>query len=369
MQSLNNHNAINRSYRVWKITTLTCILLCCFACSRSEQQIKAPDIKIITPENIHGVIATDDAHIWLTGNYGTIFHSADRGKTWAEQNSGEEETILCDGSFINNETGWLVGLNGTILYTEDSGKTWVKQNTGTDKHLFSINFIDKDHGWAAGEWTTVLHTDNGGKTWQRQTKVRDSALNNIVFTNRKNGWVVGERGLILHTDDGGETWTKQTPEVFERETIEDLLENPPPSLFGVFFTDKNNGFACGIEGTIIATKDGGISWNQIPPVTDYTLYTIFIKDKKGWAVGDKGAYLMTEDGGTTWAYDETIIKSKQPFRDIYFTSLKNGWIAGGAGTVIHTIDGGKTWAFRSGLSYAMNFFQMPKGLEFGGGTE
>jgi len=119
------------------------------------------------------------------------------------------------------------------------------------------------------------------KPGKRQTKVRDSALNNIVFTDRKNGWVVGERGLILHTDDGGETWTKQTPEVFERETIEDLLENPPPSLFGVFFTDKNNGFACGIEGTIIATKDGGISWNQIPPVTDYTLYTIFIKDKKG----------------------------------------------------------------------------------------
>jgi len=369
MISVKNHIILKMIFKKIELITAICIILYSSGCSRSEQQIEVPEIKMITSENVHGVITTDDKNIWLTGNYGTIYHSADTGKTWTEQNSGEKETILCDGSFINNMTGWLVGISGTILHTENGGITWIKQNTGTDKHLFSISFIDKDYGWAAGEWTTVLHTINGGKTWQRQTKVRDSALNNIVFIDRINGWVVGERGLILHTENGGETWTKQVPEVFERETIEDLLENPPPSLFGVFFTDKNNGWACGIEGTIITTKDGGISWDQISPVTDYTLYTIFIKDKKGWAVGDKGAYLTSEDGGKTWVYDESIIKSKQPFRDINFSSAKNGWIGGGAGTVIHTIDGGRTWEFRSGLSYAMDFFQMPKALEFGGGTE
>ena len=78
---------------------------------------------------------------------------------------------------------------------------------------------------------------------------------------------------------------------------------------------------------------------------------------------------MSEDWGLTWKYDETIIKSKQPFRDINFSNDQNGWIAGGAGTVIRTNDGGKSWEFRSGLSYSMDFFQMPKALEFAGGTE
>lgn len=341
----------------------------CLGCSRSEQQIDSPEIKMITTENVHGVIMADEKKIWLTGNYGIIYHSEDSGETWEQQISGEKETILCDGTFINNQKGWLVGINGTILHTLDGGKTWLKQETGTDKHLFSISFVDENHGWAAGEWTTVLHTDNGGKTWNRQTKVRDKSLNNIYFIDKKTGWVVGERGLILHTKDGGTTWGRQQPESFERETIEELLESPPPSLFGVFFTDKEHGWSCGIEGTIIITKDGGETWKQLPPVTDYTLYTIFIKGPKGWAVGDKGAYLISEDGGITWSYDETIIKSKQPFRDIYFSNAQNGWIVGGAGTVIHTVDGGKSWEYRSGLSYAMDFFQMPKALEFGGGTE
>jgi photosystem II stability/assembly factor-like uncharacterized protein len=86
-------------------------------------------------------------------------------------------------------------------------------------------------------------------------------------------------------------------------------------------------------------------------------------------VGDKGTYLFSDDGGNTWEMTDEVIKSKQAFRDIYFSSPQKGWAVGAGGSVIHTTDGGKTWEFRSGLSYAMEFFKMPKALEFGGGVE
>ncbi len=369
MQYTRKYISIKKYYENISIITLLCLILLGYGCSRSEQQISMPEIKIITSENVHGVIAPDDDHIWLTGAYGSIYHSSNNGSTWTEQTSEIKNDIICDGSFIDEKTGWLVGISGTILHTTDGGENWIKQNSGTDKNLFSICFVDNNYGWAAGEETTVLHTKNGGKTWDRQTKVTNKALNNIVFLDKNIGWVVGERGLILHTDDGGETWSKQTPESFERESFEEILEDPPPSLFGVFFSDEKKGWACGIDGTIITTNDGGSTWNRIPPVTDLTLYTIHLKDMLGWAVGDKGAYLVSEDAGITWKYDENIIKTKQPLRDVYFSSPQQGWITGGAGTVIHSKDGGKTWEFKSGLSYAMDFFQMPKALEFGGGTE
>ena len=75
---------------------------------------------------------------------------------------------------------------------------------------------------------------------------------------------------------------------------------------------------------------------------------------------------MSFDGGMTWQEQDEVIKSKQPFRDVNFTSSENGWVVGAGGTVIHTVDGGKTWEFLSGLSYAMEFFQMPEALEFKG---
>jgi photosystem II stability/assembly factor-like uncharacterized protein len=338
-------------------------------CSRSEQKMKVPEIKMITLENVHGVMAPDDDNIWVTGGFGTIYHTSDGGGSWVLQDSGIGESIICDGAFIGTRTGWVVGMSGTILHTADGGATWARQNTGTQRHLFSICFADQNHGWAVGEWGTIIHTANGGATWQRQAEEMDMAFNNIFFVDNKNGWFVGERGVIRHTTDGGANWKAQIPKAFERADLEEELFNPRPSLFGVWFSDRNNGWACGIEGTLIRTTNEGNTWEVLPAVTEHTLYTIFIKYGKGWCVGDKGTYLMSHDSGSTWQLREEVIKSKQPFRDIYFSSPQKGWAVGGGGSVIHTTDGGETWEFRSGLSYAMDFFEMPKALEFGGGVE
>jgi photosystem II stability/assembly factor-like uncharacterized protein len=139
--------------------------------------------------------------------------------------------------------------------------------------------------------------------------------------------------------------------------MEDEFERPRPSLFCVTFKDKVNGWACGTFATILQTKDGGASWEQLPVNTDLPLYTILIKDGRGWCVGDKGAYLTSADGGQSWKSEEETIKSKLWFRDVVFTTAEKGWIVGASGTVISTEDGGKTWEFHSGLSYDTKAFK------------
>lgn len=335
-------------------------------CKRKSARMKKFSIKSITRENVHGVMAVDDSHVWITGNYGIIYHTSDGGKTWVKQESGVEKGILVDGVFLDKNVGWVVGLYGTILHTADGGKTWDRQETHTTRHLFGICFTDEKYGWAVGEWGTAIHTRDGGKTWKKQRDEIDRTFNNVTFVNRDIGWIVGERGVILHTVDGGKTWEKQVPKIFQRETFEEELENPPPSLFGVLFKDQKQGWACGIDGIILHTADGGLTWESVPTDTELTLYTVFLKANNGWAVGDRGAYLRSDDGGMSWQPQEEVITSKQPFRDVYFSSPEKGWIVGAAGTVVHTADGGKTWAFLSGLSYAMEFFQMPEALEFKG---
>ena len=343
---------------------------CCFFAScillltGCNMNVEMPEIKTITEDNLHGVIVPDEKHIWITGNFGAIFHSNDGGKSWEKQDAGGENFLISDGSFIDSKQGWLAGTRGTILHTNNSGKKWEKQNSGTTINLFDISFVDAQNGWAVGEWNTILHTQNGGKTWARQTDKMDTMLNSLFFIDRDYGWVIGERGLILHTKNGGKTWEVQLPSLFEREDDEDLLFNPPNSLFGIFFTDSKNGWICGIEGLILRTNDGGKTWQEQQSSTTNTLYTVFVKYGRGWIVGDRGTSIISEDGGSTWELQQDVIKSKWPFRDVFFTSAENGWAVGIAGSVIHSANGGQTWEFRSGISYAMDFFDMPKFLEW-----
>ncbi len=335
-------------------------------CSRSGQKMEVPKIRMISRDNMHGVICPDAKTVYLTGNYGAIYKSSDGGENWTPQNSGlKGEIVLSDGSFVDADTGWVVGLYGIVLHTSNGGAAWEKQQTGTDKHLFSICFVDKNNGWAVGNWNTIIHTADGGKTWEHLTPEEDRIYKNVRFVDTNNGWVVGEKGYIARTSDGGKTWTRQMPRKWEA-IADDDFENPKPALYCVYFTDANNGWISGIEGTLLRTQDGGVTWDILPTGTAFSLYTVFVKYGRGWVVGDKGAYLLSDDGGATWKVYDDAIKTRTALRDVFFSSADSGWAVGMAGTVVHTTDSGRTWEFYSGLSYAMKFFVMPKALEFKG---
>ena len=89
--------------------------------------VEMPEMKTISEDNLHGVIAPDKNHIWITGNFGTIFHSNNGGVSWEKQDSGGENFLISDGSFIDSKQGWLAGTRGTILHTNSAGKKWKKQ--------------------------------------------------------------------------------------------------------------------------------------------------------------------------------------------------------------------------------------------------
>jgi photosystem II stability/assembly factor-like uncharacterized protein len=347
---------MNKLLFKWRVIALVAFMIAGVAGCKTGEKMTAPKIPTITPENVLVIMAPDEKNLWLAGNYGIIFNSSDGGKNWASQTSGIK-TPLTDGIFIDSKNGWIVGIDGVIIHTDDGGATWVKQNSGTNKHLMNITFTDKDYGWAVGEFSTILHTTDGGKTWAPQQPEADKIYNDVCFLDRQNGYIVGEAGTMFRTIDGGAHWVQIVPKVFERKSLDDEFERPRPSLFCVTFKDKVTGWACGTFATILQTKDGGATWEQLPVNTDLPLYTMFIKDGRGWCVGDKGAYLTSMDGGVTWKNEEETIKSKLWFRDVVFTTPEKGWIVGASGTVIGTEDGGKTWEFHSGLSYDTKAFK------------
>jgi len=344
------------------IAVIICGLVCCLTTGcKSKSKFKVPNIKMVTPEYILSIDEPEEGKVWIIGNYGVIFHSTNGGENWEEQNSGVQD-MLCDVDFVDSKNGWVSGIKGTMLHTRDGGYNWEKQTTGTQRHLLALCFVDSKYGWAVGDFSTILHTRDGGKNWELQSEESDRIYSNIHFTDRSNGWIVGENGVMLHTTNGGKRWETVVPDNFVRETIEEEYENPRPGLFGLYFTDKDHGWICGIDSTIMYTADGGVSWKLINSGSDI-LYNIIIRGDRGWAVGSQGVYLLSIDGGLSWEKQGESIKSKLSFANVFFSNPQNGWIVGATGTIVRTTDGGKSWKFISGLSYEFEGMKMPEGLE------
>ena len=342
---------------------MAALLITAFCCLTLAACIKEPKpaspklpFTFVTPNHLFAVASPDPEHIWVIGFDSVIMHTADGGATWKPQKSPVTNS-LCDASFINATAGWIVGRAGTVLHTADGGATWQKQETGISNHLFAVSFADERNGWAVGDFGTILHTADGGATWRKQSEGEDKIYNDVFFADAQHGFIVGEYGTILATADGGATWRKQEWKDIIPVATDTEWESFAPSLYGVHFSDKAKGFACGMDGTIIATDDGGTTWKKVKTPaesTKVTLYKIKCCGATCLVAGQKGTSLVSADGGMTWQISESSQATKSWLRDLDMTDARHGFAVGARGTILKTEDGARTWAMLSGIPVAKN---------------
>ncbi|WP_353251947.1 YCF48-related protein [Salinisphaera sp. PC39] len=166
---------------------------------------------------------------------------------------------------------------------------------------------------------------------------------------------VGARGHALHSDDGL-TWEQGKVPV--RAT-----------LTAVDFVDGKHGWAVGHAATIIATEDGGKTWelqNYEPELEQPFLDVLFFDRERGLAIGAYDMFYKTEDGGETWTeYEPTLSMGEWHLNAI--TRLDDGTlvIAGETGLLSKSTDGGETWQLIEG-PYSGTYFGVeqlgPRGL-------
>ena len=117
-----------------------------------------------------------------------------------------------------------------------------------------------------------------------------AVLTDLIRVNDQLYVAVGDRGHLLVSKDST-SWTQ--------------IQTPVQSLFtSVYFSDDKHGWAVGHDATIIATQDGGQSWQiqQFKPETDKPLFDIlFLDTNNGIALGAYGMFYRTTDGGKTWS--------------------------------------------------------------------
>ena len=167
-------------------------------------------------------------------------------------------------------------------------------------------------------------------------------LNDVHAIDANHAVACGNNGVILTTNDGGTTWVRQAS--FTLAT-----------LWDVYFVSSSTGWVVG-EGVIAKTTDGGVTW-QIQMVLNFpnALKSVFfVSPNLGWAVGDGGVIFNTSDGGTTWTNQSS--GTTNPLMEVVFTSSTEGYAVSLFGEILKTTNGGTSWTSQLISSYFTSIY-------------
>lgn len=175
--------------------------------------------------------------------------------------------------------------------------------------------------------------------WESFSSPENQRLQKVWFVNENEGVIVGgerfTQDLILTTNDGGQTWERRKP-----QTAMDKI------VFDVEFQDELQGWACGLEGKLLNTVDGGENWVVRQLGIWQPIHAIEMpSDSVVMAVGgigySEGIIYRSSDRGKNWALLDTL---PYEFRDIVFADANTGFICGYS-LILKSTDAGRTWDF------------------------
>ncbi len=129
----------------------------------------------------------------------------------------------------------------------------------------------------------------------------DAAIRSVQFADEREGWACGDDGVIWHSIDGGQNWEQQASGV-------------NASLRAIQFLTPYTGWAVGrvelpggaSRGVVLGTTDGGLKWSPIATQALPGLNCVkFFNQRNGIAAGDGSdlyatGLFTTVDGGQTW---------------------------------------------------------------------
>ena len=130
--------------------------------------------------------------------------------------------------------------------------------------------------WAVGGFSTIWMSGDRGRTWRENSLGDDAQLTTVQFVDEDYGFITGEFGTVLVTRDAGVTWDRGL----------DLPNEFYPQA-GLFL-DRNRGWVAGLNGKILHTDDSGKSWVSQNTASDASIFGLAAQGGRLFAVGDHG---------------------------------------------------------------------------------
>lgn len=262
------------------------------------------------------------------------------------------QSLLLDVQF-NAGRIVAVGERGHILLSDDLGDSWRQADVPTRQMLTALHFPGPARGWAVGHDGVVLASVDGGESWVLQ---RDGLVEQRRYDERRQREFRSrvadlKQALLAAADERTRRSAQDRLDalVLELEDIEYALDQPvfAPPLLDVYFLDELRGAAVGAFGTLLLTRDGGLTWSQAgdwlqnPEGMHLNAVTGDAADSL-WIAAEGGLLFRSGDGGESWR------QLASPYQASWFglarASRSGALLAFGLrGNVFRSVDGGDSW--------------------------
>jgi len=170
--------------------------------------------------------------------------------------------------------------------------------------------------------------------WELLTPIKNtSQFEDLVMVNDLVGYAADRpAGTILATEDGGNTWQRR----------QHVMSNNP---LAIHMWDELRGVSVGNTGSVLRTTDGfRTAIGSSNPTYGHLNCVFFINDTLGWVGTQSGKIYRTTDAGATWTLMQSGQSTSNYITAIHFVDDQIGYASCyGGGKVLKSVDGGQTW--------------------------
>ena len=247
------------------------------------EQVSAEEERVFRRYDLLQAATHSGPQVVVVSSAGALMESDDNGQSWQRlELPGRppliDVTACPDGSFHALDSERRV-------WTRSSDGSWQSVTIDTLENTLSIHCAPGGRLWVSASFSTLYWSESPQDgDWTEFSLYEDLQFTAVRFVDDETGFALGEFGTVVATTDGGDSW--------------DMLEPIPNEFYpmAVDFRDANTGWAGGLDGVIWETRDGGQSWEKQTSVTSAPVYNIHAGDSGVFAVGGSAKAVKLIDG-------------------------------------------------------------------------
>ncbi len=330
-----------------------------FSTANASAAVPAWNEQTVAGAYLSGMFALDNDHVWVSGgdttgtgdNLSAIYCWNPGAGTWDRQNNGGTAYQLNGATALSATQAWVCGNDatnrGVILWSNGGA-----YNSGVGGTAWIDDFVDPTTNgspikrlsaagssvWAVGYENTSddgkIYKRLGPNDWRLQHTDAGNRLYDVKALDDNRAWACGRNGTVLYTTNGGTTWKKRATPAGTKD------------LEAITATDMNNVWVGGADSEVLTWNGSAWGKNVLPsPVANLD------KAKAAASPDNDHVYFLTGGSKRNFVYRGSSMS---------IASCTPGWGAQGethnvtiTGKGTHFVDGDSAATF-SGAGITVN---------------